>query len=49
MIEKPEEIKDEEVKEKPPLLGKWKNLYWFVFSFLVFQIIIYFIFTKVFE
>jgi len=32
-----------------PLFGSWKRLYYFVFATLVFLIIAFYIFTKVFE
>ena len=35
--------------EKPPILSSWKQLYSIVFGFLIFQVVIYYIFTKFFS
>jgi len=39
----------EPVEEKPPVLKNWKQLYLVVFLFLVFQVIVYYIFTEFFK
>ena len=45
-----ENIYSEDISdEPPPVLKSWKNLYWLVFGNLVLLIVIFYIFTKVFE
>lgn len=39
----------EEIEEKPPVFKSWRTLYWLVFLNLVLLIILFYIFTKVFE
>lgn len=36
-------------EEKPPVFGSWKKLYVFVFGHLIYLIIAFYIFTKLFE
>jgi hypothetical protein len=35
--------------EKPPIFKTWRRLYWLVFLNLIFLVILFYIFTKVFE
>jgi hypothetical protein len=40
------QIEDQKiVEEKPPFFSSWKQLYLMVFSFLVLQIVLYYLFT----
>ncbi len=48
MKEKNPELPDLK-SEKPPLLGSWKNLYYFLVGALVLQIILYYLITISFE
>jgi hypothetical protein len=36
-------------EEKPPVLKSWKNLYLLVTGFLVLQILVYYLFTRLFR
>lgn len=42
------EILDEQ-ESPPPFLGSWRNVYGVVFLNLVFLVLLFYIFTKVFE
>jgi len=33
----------------PPIFGSWKKIYFSVFAFLVFNILFFYLFTKVFD
>jgi hypothetical protein len=47
------QIKEKEINEAsestPPILGSWTTVYALVFGNLIFSIILFYIFTKVFE
>jgi len=40
---------DNKVEEAAPIFGSWNKIYSFVFSELILLIILFYIFTKVFE
>jgi hypothetical protein len=40
---------DDHSDESPPVLGSWKKIYFFVLSFLVIEILLFFYFTRMFE
>ena len=48
MITKPEEL-NEYKESPPPFLGKWRNVYLAVLLNLGFIVLLFYIFTKVFE
>jgi hypothetical protein len=48
MKEEHSELPDSE-SEKPPILGSWNNLYYFLVGTLVVQIILYYLITISFE
>jgi hypothetical protein len=39
----------ENTEEKPPILGSWSNIYRLVIGFFIFQIILYYIFTRMYS
>jgi len=39
-------MKEKNKEETAPILGSWKNWYWFLVLFLVLQILLYYFFTQ---